>query len=216
MKARWLLMGLVALTASSGCKDKASAPGKSADKPADIAADKPAETRDDTVAAKPADTAAAKPADIAADKPATAPAADGWTTYSSDEGKYTIEFPSPPKVKGMLVTAEFGVTDKDSRTSACGMAASPLPGDESQAATMLNAMTTGYKADATVIEDKDITIGKYPGKSLIVETAKHRKLFRLYVIGNKLYINNCGGPVDRADADAPTAKRVLDSFKPAT
>jgi len=207
MKAAWSLMVLVAGAATSGCKDKASELGKPADKPADIAADKPAETRDDTVAAKPADTAAAQPA--------TTPAADGWTTYSSKEGKYTIEFPTPPKVNGMIVTAEFGVTDKDSRTSACGMTAAPLPGDESQAATMLNAMATGYKADATVIKDKDITIGKYPGRSLIIQTEKHRKLFRLYVIGDKLYINNCGGPFDRADADAPTAKRVLDSFKPA-
>jgi hypothetical protein len=197
MQAAWSLVMLVAVAATSGCKDK----------PADVVATKPAEPRVDTVAARPADTAAARPP--------TTPAADGWTTYSSPEGTYSIEFPTPPKVKGMLVVAEFGVTDKDSRTSACGIAASPLPGDESQAATMLDAMATGYKTDATVIEEKDITIGKYAGKSLVIQTERHRKSFRLYVIKDKLYINNCGGPFDRADADAPTAKRVLDSFKPA-
>ena len=196
-----MVMVMVALVAGSACKDKSPT---ISDKPADPAA-KPADTGSagDTVAAKPTDPAPA------------APAADGWTTYTSSDGAYTIELPKPPKVNGMLVTAEFGVTDKDSRTSACGIAATPLPGDASQAATMLNAMATGYKTDAKVIEEKDITIGKYPGKSLIVETPKHRKLFRLYVIGDKLIINNCGGPFDRADADAPTAKRVLDSFKPA-
>jgi hypothetical protein len=185
------------LAALSSCKDKTPIP---AAPPTD----------------KPADPPAVKPAEPPADKPADKPTAAGWTTYTSKEGKYTIEFPTPPTEKGMMVLSEFGATDADSRTAGCGMATSPVPNKAADPKAMLDAMAGGYKADAKVLEEKDIKIGKYPGKHLVIENAKHRKWIRVYVIDDKLYINNCGGPFDRADKDAPTAMRVLESFKPTT
>jgi hypothetical protein len=129
-----------------------------------------------------------------------------------------MEFPTAPTEKGQggasMVMSEFGATEADSRTAGCGMATAPVPNKDADPKTMLGAMATGYKADAKVLEEKDITInGKYPGKHLVIENAKHRKWIRLYVIEGKLYINNCGAPFDRADKEAPIAMRVLESFK---
>jgi hypothetical protein len=188
---------LLVLVGMVSCKDKDKAPAPAASPP-------PAETP----AVKPADPAVAKPAD----PPAEAPAA-GWTTYTSKTGNYSMEFPTAPTEKGTMVMSEFGATDADSRTAGCGMAVAPVPNKDADPKTMLEAMTTGYKADAKVLEEKDITVGKHPGKHLVIENAKHRKWIRVYVIDDKLYINNCGGPFDRGDKDAPTAKRVLESFK---
>ena len=115
-----------------------------------------------------------------------------------------------------MVMSEFGATEADPRTSGCGVAATPVPSKTADPKVMLEGMTTGYKADAKVIEDKDITIEGHPGKSLIIENKRHRKWIRLYVIDALLVINNCGGPFDRGDKDEATAKRVLDSFKPTT
>jgi len=154
-----------------------------------------------------------------ADKPvADKPTTEGWTTYTSKEGKYTMEFPTAPTEKGQggasMVTSEFGATEADARTAGCGMATTPVPNKDADPATMLGAMATGYKTDAKVLEEKDLTInGKYPGKHLVIENAKHRKWIRLYVIEDKLYIHNCGAPSDRGDKEAPIAMRVLESFK---
>jgi hypothetical protein len=191
----------VALMVVMGCKDKAPEPkvGPAESAPPPVTkADEP----------KPAAPAPAPPA-------APAPAAGGeWTTYTSKEGKYTIEFPTKPKEQGAMVMSEFGATDADSRTSGCGMASVPSPNKAADPATVLNAMTAGYKANAKVLEEKDITINGAPGKHLVIENEKHRKWIRVYLINDRIYINNCGGPFDRGDKDAPTAKRVLESFKP--
>jgi hypothetical protein len=201
MRPIHLIFAVFALVA---CKDKTPTPVAS-DKPADKPADPPAAPAD-----KPAEVPAAKPAEPAV---AAKPGADGWTTYTSKEGKYTIEFPTPPKEQGMMVMSEFGATDADKRTSGCGMATAPVPNKDAVPKTMLDAMVAGYKADAKVLEEKDITIDKHPGRHLVIENEKHRKWIRVYVVDDKLYINNCGAPFDRGAKDAATAKRVLESFK---
>ena len=191
------------LVALIGCKDKAPASEPPpADKPAET---KPAET-------KPTETKPA--AEAPADKPA---GGDGWITYTSKEGKYTIELPTKPKEQAQggasMVMSEFGATAADDRTAGCGMAVAPVPAKDADPATMLEAMSKGYKTDATILEEKDIKMGTWPGKHLVIQNARHRKWIRLYVIDGKLYINNCGAPFDRGDKEAPTAKRVLESFK---
>lgn len=195
-----LLRLSVALVALVACKDKAPEASKDPVPAADKPADKP-------VVEKPAE----KPAAVA---PA---AADGWITYTSKEGKYTIEFPTTPKEQAQggasMAMSEFGATAADDRTAGCGMAVAPVPAKDADPATMLEAMSKGYKTDAKILEEKDIKLGAWPGKHLVIENSRHRKWIRLYVIDGKLYINNCGAPFDRGDKEAPTAKRVLESFK---
>lgn len=198
MTSARLSLSIAALALAAACNDK---------KP--VVADKPAAPPVD----KPADPPVADKTPPPADKPVAA----GWRLFTSKEGNFTIDLPSDPKEQGqggaMMAMSEFGATDADSRTSGCGIAYAPAPGGGANPEVMLDAMVKGYKANAKVLEEKDIKLGTYPGKSVVIENTSHRKWIRVYVADGKLYINNCGGPFDRGDKDAPTATRVLDSFK---
>ena len=178
-----------------------------------------------SAAAKPVDMAGSdktteKPADgsgsAAADKPAAFE--PKWEKYTSKEGKYTIELPTTPKeqeAQGMkIVGSEFGVTAGDDRTAMCGVAFMALPGDAAKAdpKTLLDGATARHKQNAEVIEEKDLKLGKVPGRSLVVKNASHQKWMRVFVNAGTLYIANCGGPFDRADKDGPIATKALDSF----
>ncbi len=140
-----------------------------------------------------------------------------WEKYESKEGKYTIEFPSKAEENdkgGMkMVGAQFGVTAKDPRTAMCGIAYVDFPPDakiDTKAA--LEGGMNSHKQNAKVLEEKDVKLGKNPGKSLVVQNDSHRKWVRMYIVGKRLYVLNCGGPSDRGDTDAPIATKTLDSF----
>lgn len=216
-----LLLLLIAAT-SCGKDEKAPAPAdkaKAADKPADPpAADKPA--ADKPAADKPAadQPAADKPAaDKPADKPADAPPAPAWETYTSKDGGFSIDFPSKPQEKdqgGMKLTmAQFGTSAADTREATCGVVFVKLPDPKVDSKKVLDGAIARHKEGATIIEDKDVKLGKHPGKSLVVENTRHRKWMRVYLANGTLYIANCGGPFDRAAADGPIAMKTLDSFK---
>jgi hypothetical protein len=222
MLHRHCVLALVTLllTATSCGKDaKAPAPAdktKPADSSADKSADKPA---DKPIADKPADKPIVdKPADKPiADKPADKPAGPTWETYTSKDGGYTIDFPSKVEEKdqgGMkMVMAQFGMSAADTREATCGVVFLKLPDPKADPKTVLESAIARHKENATIIEDKDVKLGKHPGKSLVVETPKHRKWMRVYLVNGTIYITNCGGPFDRAAADGPIAMKTLDSFK---
>ena len=200
------LLTLLLAATSCGKDEKAPNPADKA-KPADKPADKPA-------ADKPADKPVAdKPADTPADKP-TGPT---WETYTSKDGGFTIDFPSKPEERdqgGMkMVTAPFGTSGADTREATCGVVFMKLPDPKVDPKKVLAGATARHKENAKIIEDKDVKIGKYPGKSLVVENTSHRKWMRVYMVAGTIYIANCGGPFDRAAADGPIAMKTLDSFK---
>jgi hypothetical protein len=140
-----------------------------------------------------------------------------WEKYESKEGKFTIEFPSTPEESpagGMkMIGAKFGVTAKDDRTAMCGVAFLDFPPDakiDTKAA--LEGGMNSHKANAKVIEEKDIKVGGNPGKALVVQNDSHRKWVRMIVVKKRLYVLTCGGPSDRGDVDSPIATKTLDSF----
>ena len=213
MLNRYLVVGLLVVV---GCKKEEKAPP--ADKPADPAtaaktADKPA----DPAATTPTDPAAAKPADPPAEP--AAPAEIKWETFTSKEGGFSMEFPAKAEERdqgGMkILGAEFGTTASDSRTSMCGGTAVKLPADAKlDVKKMLEGAVARHKQPPNkVIEEKEIKLGKHPGKSIVVENTSHRKWMRVFVADKTLYVLTCGGPFDRASTDGPIATRVLDSFK---
>ena len=110
-----------------------------------------------------------------------------------------------------MVGAEFGSTASDPRTAMCGAAYMQLPAADDPK-TILDGATARHKQNATVIEDKEITLGKYPGRSLIVENTSHRKWMRVDLVDKTIYLINCGGPFDRAATDGPIALKALASF----
>lgn len=196
---RTLAVTLFVLGAATACKqDKKTEPAgepatkPTADKPAAPAADKPAE---------PAKPAAFEPT---------------WEKYESKDGGFTIELPSKPEEKdqgGMkIVGAEFGTTAADDRTAMCGVAYMSLGDVKADPKVMLDGATARHKQNAKVIEEKDVTLGKYPGRSLVVENDSHRKWMRVYIVDKTIYVLNCGGPFDRAATDGPIATKALDSF----
>lgn len=214
---------------STACKkeEKKVEPVPPADKPADMAGSAAAKPTDmagsDKTVDKPADgsgsaaMAGSGSAAAASDKPETFE--PKWEKYTSKEGKYEIELPTTPKeqeAQGMkIVGSEFGVTAKDDRTAMCGVAFMALPGDAAKAdpKTLLDGATARHKQGAEVIEEKDLKLGKVPGRSLVVKNASHQKWMRVFVNAGTIYIANCGGPFDRADKDGPIATKALDSFK---
>lgn len=211
------LAALFALIAVSGCEKKKTEPAPAvASGSAVVAADKPAPTppTQEPGSAAPGSDA---PGSAAPGSAAAAPAEPAWEKFTSKDGGFTIELPSKPEVQdanGMkIVGAQFGKTATDDREAMCGVAYMNL-GDaaKADAKTMLDGATARHKQGAKVIEDKDIKLGKYPGRSLIVETDKHRKWMRVFIVEKNIYVLNCGGPNDRGDSDGKIALKALDSF----
>ena len=149
---------------------------------------------------------------------AAAPAELKWEKYTSKDGGYTIDLPSAPKeqdASGMkIVGAEFGVTATDDRTAMCGVAFMDLPAEALKAdpKVMLDGATARHKQNATIIEEKDIKLGKNPGRSIVVKNDTHQKWMRAFIANKRIYILNCGGPFDRAESDGKVATKALDSF----
>ena len=145
------------------------------------------------------------------------PAGPTWKPYTSAAGKFSIEFPGEAKestTNGIqIVGSEFGSTAADSRGAMCGVVFVTTPTVNPDTKAVLDGATAKIKLGAKVIEEKDVKVGKYPGRSLIVENESHRKWQRVYVVDKMLYVLNCGGPFDRAATDGVIATHVLDSFK---
>ncbi len=141
-----------------------------------------------------------------------------WQPYTSKDGNFSIELPSEPKNQDQgtlkVIGAEFGTTAADDRTALCGVAYMKLPdGPKVDPKVVLEGALARHKTSGKVIEEKDLKLGKHPGKSLTVETDSHRKWMRVFLADRTIYILNCGGPFDRAATDGPIALRSLDSFK---
>lgn len=161
-------------------------------------------------------SSAAEPALVEA-KPAEAtPTQVTWFNYAGKDSGYTIELPGKPVESGgagmKSVGSEFGSTSNDPRTSLCGVAAMTMPAAPPDPKTVLDGSTARHKEKATVIEDKPVSLGAHPGRSLIVDNGDTRKWIRVYVVDKTLYILKCTGPVVRALSDEPVALKALGSF----
>ncbi|MDQ3339129.1 MAG: hypothetical protein M4D80_28545 [Myxococcota bacterium] len=225
MLARLSAITVVTLLAFTGCKKKeekkvdvAPAPMAGSDKPADMAGSGSAPAM---AGSGSAPAMAGSGSAVAAGSGSAAPAAPvelKWEKYTSKDGGYTIELPSTPKeqdAQGMkIVGAEFGVTAADDRTAMCGVAFMDLPPEALKAdpKVMLDGATTRHKQNATVIEEKDVKLGKNPGRSIVVKNDTHQKWMRAFIANKRIYILNCGGPFDRAESDGKVATKALDSF----
>jgi hypothetical protein len=199
---------VTALALAAGC-------GNKSDKPADTKGSAQDPTPQPTEPAPAGAGSEAKPVEGSAAPvapPATGPA---WQKHTSKDGGFTMDFPGKVEEKDqgglMIAGAEFGATATDPRTSLCGAAFLKLPAADDPKA-ILDGATASHKQEATVIEDKEVTLGKSPGRSIIIENTQHRKWMRVYLVDKVLYVLNCGGPFDRAATDGPIALKALASF----
>lgn len=139
-----------------------------------------------------------------------------FSRHVSKAGKFSAEFPSKPEERAQgpmtLVAAEFGTTASDTRAALCGVGFMTLPAGAAPKEVTKNALAR-HRESGKIIEERELEIAGHDARSLIVETEQHRKWMRVVVVGQRMYIMNCGGPFDRAAADGPIALRVLDSFQ---
>ncbi|HLL25579.1 MAG TPA: hypothetical protein VK427_25760 [Kofleriaceae bacterium] len=198
---------LFAALAGAGCKQTQRDPGATAGSASEaIASDRGSAPLDSVAVALP-------PVDAAA----AAPTGPRWETYTSKEGRFSIDLPSKPQEQeqgGMkIIGAQFGTTTSDDRTATCGVAYMNL-GDASNGnpKVILDAATARHKQNAKVIEEKDVKLGTFSGRSIVVENDVHRKWLRVYLVDTLIYVLTCGGPFDRAASDGPIATKTLDSF----
>ena len=222
-RPRMLKTALLCALAVTACK-KENKTEPAADKAAVKPVDKPADKPNDMTADKGSGSAMAgsdKPADKPAEPAKPEKFEPAWEKYTSKEGKFEIELPAKPEEQdqmGMkMVGAQFGVTAKDDRTGMCGVAYLDLPKETKTDAKTVKAMLDGsvakHKASGKVVEEKDVKLDKWPGRSIVVDTDKHRKWMRTYVVEKRLYVLTCGTPVDRGEGDTALASKTLDSFK---
>jgi hypothetical protein len=233
MLARLSTITVFTLLAFAACKKEKKADvvppmaGSGSDKPADMtgsgsgagSGSAPAAGSGSDAAGSGSAAACSGSAAAGSGSAAAAPPAElKWEKYTSKDGGYTIELPSTPKeqdAQGMkIVGAEFGVTASDDRTAMCGVAFMDLPAEAQKAdpKVMLDGATARHKQNATVIEEKDVKLGKNPGRSIVVKNDTHQKWMRAFIANKRIYILNCGGPFDRAESDGKVATKALDSF----
>jgi hypothetical protein len=202
---------LFALLAATGCKKEE----KKTEPVTGSAAAEPAVTTGSGSAMT--DTGSGSAAAGSGSAVAAAPAELKWEKFTSKDGGFSIELPAKPEEQeqgGMkIVGAQFGTTATDDRTAMCGVAYMNL-GDAAKGdpKVMLDGATARHKQGAKVIEEKDVKLGKYPGRSIIVQNDTHRKWMRVYIVEKNIYVLNCGGPFDRGDTDGLVATKALDSF----
>lgn len=212
---------LFVVVAAAGCKkekkpDAVPAPGSAS--AAVAPTDKGSAAGSDMTAPKDegSDKGSAAPAGSGS-AAAAAPAELKWEKYTSKDGGFSIDLPSKPEEQeqgGMkIVGAQFGKTATDDREAMCGVAYMNL-GDAAKGdpKVMLDGATARHKQGAKVLEEKDVKLGKYPGRSIVVQNDTHRKWMRVYIVEKNIYVLNCGGPFDRGDSDGVIATKALDSF----
>ncbi len=219
MTGRTAVLAALALVAGCGKKNddkatetKAGSAGSAGPAQEGSAKPQPSEAAPEGTKPPPAGSAGS---DGSASASGEAPAALTWDKYVSKENGFSIELPGKAEERDQgglkIVGAEFGMTKGDQRTSMCGVAFMALPkADNPQ--QILEASVARHKENAKVIEDKEIKLGKHPGRTLVVQNDSHRKWMRVYLVDKTIYIVNCGGPFDRAATDGPIAEKSLASF----
>lgn len=137
-----------------------------------------------------------------------------WTDYTSAKYKYSAKFPgkTTEKDQGKLNIVMF---EKDASTaytvitSSLGVNVAP-----DATARVLDATRDGFVkgANGTLVDEKKITVGKYPGREINVKTIGGAYMrARLYLVNDILYQVIAGGSKELV-GNADTTK-FMDSFK---
>ena len=131
-----------------------------------------------------------------------------WFEYRSDEGGYTVLLPAEPEVNTQLADTAAGtvkltmaLTEMDNY--AAGVSFNEIP---QEAAADPETLLAGGRDGAaenlkgTVVSDKPIKLGNYPGTEFVVETPDDLVyMARVYVVNDRLYQVLFLAPKDRID-----------------
>lgn len=162
--------------------------------------------------------------------PATAPVADPeptiptrpgeWVAYTSELGGFSIRFPAEPTEKIQVVQSPHGpvdvhmaVVDMESRAFLVSwqlQAAKPTATAKDLLDGARDAMLAGLSG-ATLVEEKDLAIGAYPGRSEVIKLAEPAGMqrSRIYLVGDKLI---SVAAISAGDQNPAAAHQFLESF----
>jgi hypothetical protein len=119
-----------------------------------------------------------------------------WIEYRSEEGGFTVLLPAKPEVKTQSTATVAGTVSlttalTEMKNYAAGVSFNDIP---SQAATDPEAVLSGGRKGAaqnlkgTVVSEKPIKLGPYPGTEFVVETPDNLiYTARIYVVNDRLY-----------------------------
>jgi hypothetical protein len=135
------------------------------------------------------------PAPASSSLPAS-PALSGWVEYRSDDGKFTVLLPADPDVQTQLADTAAGAVQitmalAELDDHAAGVSFNEIPqGAAADPEVLLEGGREGAaeNLNGTVVSDKPITLGAYPGTEFVVE-APDDIIYtaRVYVANDRLY-----------------------------
>jgi hypothetical protein len=211
-KSTAIALALSATFALSACKkDDGKGPSPAGDPKTAPADTKPTDT-------KPADT---KPADTKPADPPPPPALGAdWKVHTSDAGGYSIKFPGAPTEQEQTqqtpigpLTIHIAAYDGGDRAYLVSWQKQP-PTAPKDPKDVLEGQKEGMLSQfpgAKVTEQKDITLGTNPGRSMIIRmvTPDATQFTRVYVVGDHMYQIAMIGQGEGFPAEANV---FLDSF----
>lgn len=139
----------------------------------------------------------------------------GDDRFLSEEGRFRIAFPAPPKEEALgkyhhRVHAEVdGVTYL---VDWANLAPEVIrkAGDEQ---ILLHRLRDGLAAGKTVIKEAARTIGGCPGLEVVIDDGGGgRRIYHVYKVGPRLYTVGVVGRTERLRTQQPVLERFLDSF----
>jgi hypothetical protein len=121
-----------------------------------------------------------------------------WKEFASREGRFKILLPAAPKTYDLDTESDFGkgvlhMNVSHSGKSLYGANYSDFPAEIKKASLkeIYNSSRDGAVANlkGKLVSEKDIKLGKYPGREVRIDVAGGKQLFRarIYLVEQRLY-----------------------------
>lgn len=145
-----------------------------------------------------------------------------WKEFASKEGRFKVLMPGTPKQDKAETESDFGKSVLHMNLARAGKAMyganySDFPAEIKKAdlKQLYDSSRDGAVAnlEGKLASEKDIKLGKHPGREIRIDVAKGKQLFRarVYLVGQRLYqVIVLGTP---ETATSKEADQFLDSFK---
>jgi hypothetical protein len=145
-----------------------------------------------------------------------------WKEFSSKEGQFKVLMPGKPKQEDLETAGDFGkgvlhMNSVHVGKTFYGANYGDFPAAIKKAPLkkVLDSSRDGAVAnlEGKLAREKDIKLGKYPGREVQIEVGEGKQLFRarVYLVEQRLYqVVVCG---TKEVATSKEAERFLDSFK---
>lgn len=154
-----------------------------------------------------------------------ASATAGAEPFVSRELGFQVEFPAPPTIRQGVVKTQFGAARLTRFLASRSFVRAvlnvlrydhePFTDEEARALLKKSLAAQLSPSEVTLIEQRDITLGKHPGMEAVVAVKRGtRRAYyrqRIYFIGDRKFLLSVIG-VTKAHVMAPESTRFFESF----